>query len=87
MSTFARTHSSYSRLANARLEVRPHKYDTRVLDHFYAYCSAVARADRHRAAATNAQRAMKRRLWAMIIGASVLGYHLVERVAQAMSQF
>ena len=87
MSTFARWQSPSSRLATARLEVRPHKFDTRVLDHFYAYCSAVANADRHRSAAADAQQATRRRLWAMLIGASVLGYYLVERVAQAMSQF
>lgn len=87
MSTFARWHSTSSRLATPRLEVRPRKYDTRVLDHFYAYCSAVASVDRHRDATTSAQQSMKRRLWAMVIAASVLGYYVVERIAQAMSQF
>ena len=87
MSTFARWQSPSGRLASARLEVRPHKFDTRVLDHFYAYCSAVANADRHRTAAADAQHSTRRRLWAMLIGASMLGYYLIERVAQAMSQF
>lgn len=87
MTTFARWQSPSSRFASARPEVRPQKFDHRVLDHFYAYCSAVASADRHRAAAAGAQHTTRRRLWAMLIGASLLGYYLLERVAQAMSQF
>jgi hypothetical protein len=87
MSTFAQWRSPSSRLATARLEVRPRKYDTRVLDHFYAYCSAVSSADRHRDEATGSHQITKRRLWATLVGTSILSYYVVERVAQAMSQF
>jgi hypothetical protein len=87
MTTFAQWRSPSDRLASARAEVRPRKYDMRVVDHFYAYCNAVALADQHRDAAAGSQQTTKRRLWAILIGASILGYCLVERVAQAMSQF
>ena len=59
----------------------------RVIDHFYSYCNAVARADRHRDTAVESQHATKRRLWGTLIAGSVLCYYLVERVAQAMSLF
>lgn len=84
MTTFAQWRSSRSRPATTGPGSR-RKYDTRVLDQFYAYCSAVAHADRHRETAVQLQRAAQRRLWALLIGASILGYYLVERVAQAMS--
>ena len=59
----------------------------RVVDHFYAYCRAVARDDRHREAAAESQHATKRHLWTILIAAGVIGYYLAERVAQAMSLF
>ena len=87
MTTFAHWRSPSSRLAISRPEGKPRKYDMRVVDHFYSYCSAVARADRHRDTAAESQNATKHRLWATLIVGSVLCYYLVERVAQAMSLF
>ena len=87
MTTFAQWRSPSSRLATARLDPRPGKYDLRVVDQFYVYCSAVASADRHREAAAGMQHATKRRLWAILIAAGILGFHAVERVAQAVSLF
>ena len=87
MTTFAQWRSPGGRSATARPEARPRKYDMRVLDHFYAYCSAVSRADRHREVADRSQRATQRHLWVIVVSAGVLGYYLVERVAQAMSLF
>ena len=87
MTTFAHWRSPPSRLAAARVDARPRKYDLRVVDQFYVYCSAVSNADRHREAAAELQHAMKRRIWTVLIAAGMLGYYLVERVAQAMSLF
>jgi hypothetical protein len=87
MTTFAQWRSPGNRLAAAGTGVRPRKYDMRMLDHFYVYCHAVARADRHRDDAARSQQATKRHLWAMLLGISVLGYHLVERIAQVISLF
>ena len=87
MTTFAQWRSPSNRLAVNRTDGRSRRYDMRVIDHFYSYCSAIARADRHREAATDSQHATKRHLWAILIGAGILGYYLVERVAQAMSLF
>jgi hypothetical protein len=87
MTSFAQWRSPGSRLATARAEARPRQYDTRKLDHFYAYCSAVSRADRIRDAVVASQHAIQRRIWGLLIGASILGYYLVDRVAQAMSLF
>ncbi len=71
----------------SRPEGKPRKYDIRVVDHFYTYCSAVARDDRHREAAAESQHATKRHLWTILLAASVLGYCLVERVVQTLSLF
>lgn len=87
MTTFAHWRSPSSRLTTAHLECKPRKYDIRVVDQFYAYCSAVARTDRHREAALESQYAIKHRLWTILIAASLLGYYVVERVAQAMSLY
>jgi hypothetical protein len=87
MTTLAHWRSPSSRLVTARLEAKPRKYDIRVVDQFYTYCGAVARANRNREAALESQHAMKRRVWTILIAASLLGYYVVERVAQAMSLF
>ena len=87
MTTFAQWRSPSSRLGIARIDARSRKYDLRVVDQFYVYCSAVASADRHREAAAEMQHATKRRLWTILIAAGMLGYYVVERVAQAMSLF
>ena len=87
MTTFAHWRSPSSRQATARLDATPRKYDLRVVDQFYVYCSAVASADRQREAAAESQYATRRRLWTILIAATTLGYYVVERVAQAMSLF
>jgi hypothetical protein len=74
-------------MAINRPDGKPRKYDIRVVDQFYTYCSAVARANEHREAAAESQHVTKRHLWAALIVASVLCFYFVERVAQAMSLF
>ena len=87
MTTFAQWRSPSNRVATTRLDAPPRKYDLRLVDQFYVYCSAVANTDRHREAAAELEHATKRRLWTILIAAGVLGYYIVERVAQAMSLF
>ena len=87
MTTFAHWCSPSSRLAAARAAGKPRNYDMRVVDQFYGYCSAVARADRHRETAAESLHATKRHLWTILIGAGIFGYYLLERVAQAVSLF
>jgi hypothetical protein len=60
------------------------KYDIRLVDQFYAYCQALAHAERHRDEACHRARVMARRhLWSALAGAALLFYYLVERVAPA----
>jgi len=74
-------------MAIDRVDGKPRKYDMRVVDQFYAYCSAVARANEHREAAAESQHVSKRHLWAALILGSLLCFYFVERVAQAMSLY
>lgn len=86
MTTFERWRDPSSRFATARGDRRPmKKYDIRLVDQFYVYCQALARNERHRDEAYNRSRVWaKRQLWSTLIGAALLFYYLVERVAQAM---
>lgn len=70
----------------ARGDRRPiKKYDMRLVDQFYVYCQAVARTERHRDETCRRTRVSARRqIWSAVIGAALLFYYLVERVAQAM---
>ena len=87
MTTFAQWRSPGSRLPAAHLGTRSTKYDIRVLDHFYAYCSAIARAHRHRDEAARSQSVVRKHVLGLLIGAGMLSYYLIERVALAMSIF
>lgn len=87
MTTFERWRSPSSRLAAARFERKPNKYDIRVVDQFYSYCRAVSSTHTHRDEAAQSQRAMKRNLWTTLVTSGVLFYYLLERVAQAMSLY
>ena len=88
MTTFAQWRSRSSRPESARCELKPRKYDIRLVDQFYAYCQAVARTEGHREeAAAKSQHATKRSIWTMLVAGSFLFYYLLERVAQAMSLF
>ena len=87
MTTFAHWRSPSSRTAIDRPDVKPRKYDTRVVDQFYAYCQAISRTDGHREETAESQHATKRRFWMALIVGSVLSFYLLERVAQAMSLY
>lgn len=87
MTTFAQWRSPSSRLAASCAEVKARKYDIRVVDQFYAYCQAVARTESDRESAARLQHAAKGGIWRMLIVASFLSYYVIERVAQAMTQF
>ena len=86
MTTFAQWRSPSGRV-EARSNVRPQKYDLRVVDQFYSYCQAVSSADAHRAAAARSHVAVKLNLWKLLIAGSFVCYYVVERVAQAMSLY
>ena len=84
MTTFAHWRSLSSRMAIDRPDFTPRKYDIRVVDQFYCYCQAVSRIDGHRETAAQSRQAIKRSIWAMLIGGSFLFYYLTDRVAFAM---
>lgn len=86
MTTFAQWRSPSGRL-EAKPEVKPQKYDIRVVDQFYSYCKAVSSADAHRAAAAKSLVAAKLNFWKLLIAATLVCYYVVERVAQAMSLY
>ena len=82
MSTFAQG-SRPSRLVPAAVDRMPKRYDIRVVDHFYGYCQAVARAHRHRdEAQTRSQLATRRAIAAMMLAGGLLCYYLLERFSQ-----
>ena len=87
MTTFAQWRSPGSPAEPARPGVEVRKYDIRLVDQFYGYCRCVSETERQREKAARAQAAMKRHLWKFFAGGGLLGYYLVERVAQAMSLF
>ena len=82
MSTFAQW-SRPSRLVPATVDRLPKRYDIRVVDHFYGYCQAVARAHRHRdEAQVRSQFATRRAIAAMVLAGGLLCYYLLERFPQ-----
>lgn len=88
MTTFAQWRSPSCRTERVGLEPKARKYDIRVVDGFYVYCQAVARADQHRDEAHGrSHNATKRSIWAMLVAGSFLSYYVMDRVAQAMSMF
>jgi hypothetical protein len=86
MTTFERWRAPSNGCAMAWSDRKPmKKYDIRLVDQFYLYCQALARTARHRDDAYNRSLVKARRqLWSALIGAALLFYYLVERVAQAM---
>lgn len=85
MTTFEHWEHPSSRYASVRGGRAPAKqYDIRLVDQFYVYCQALAHTARHRDEASIRLRVSARRqLWSTLIGAALLFYYLVERVAQA----
>ena len=67
-----------------RPDFKPRKYDIRVVDQFYCYCQTVSRIDGHRETAAQSRLAIKRSVWAILIGGSFLFYYLMDRAALAM---
>lgn len=86
MTTFEQWRAPSSRYVLAWSEHKPmKKYDIRLVDQFYVYCQALARTERHRDEASRRARVVARRhLWSALVGAALLFYYLVERVAHAM---
>jgi hypothetical protein len=86
MTTFEQWQDPSSRCTTGRAARKPmKKYDIRLVDQFYAYCQALARTERHRDEAYIRSRVSARRqFWSLLVGAALLFYYLVERVAQAM---
>jgi hypothetical protein len=88
MTTFEQWRAPSSRLPIVSPERPLKKYDIRVVDQFYAQCQAIARTEEHREEACNRARLLtRRRISTALICGSLLFYHLIERVAQAMSVF
>ena len=86
MTTFTRWSPTSARLAPARLDRRARKYDLRVVDQFYGYCTAVARAHRHRTEAqVQSQLATRRHLATLVVAGGILCYYLLERFPQVLS--
>ena len=85
MTTFAQWRSPFGRLQADAARVPARKYDTRVVDQFYAYCQAVARIDEHRATLSRSWAVSKRVIWIALLAGSYLFYYMMERAAHAAS--
>lgn len=79
MTTFAQWRSPVGRVERPRLV--PNKYDIKVVDRFYAYCSAVAATKGHHDAVSRSRGKVKRTLWTIFFAGALLSYYALERLA------